>query len=176
ASWSASSGTTGGKVHDCPINEVARVTIKNAGGELNLVKKGEEWTVEERAGYPAAFEQVSDLIRKLWELKTVQEVKVGPSQFPRLELVEPGKEGAAGTVVELKDKDGKKLAALLLGKKFLKKSEGMPGESEGFPAGRYVVPLGGKRVSLVSETLESVATKPESWLKRDFVSIENPKS
>jgi hypothetical protein len=176
ASWNAATGTAGGKVIEFPINDVARVTIKATGGELNLVKQGDEWTVQERAGYSAAFDQVSDLIRKLWELKTVQEVKVGPSQFPRLELVEPGKEGAAGTVVELKDKDGKKLAALLIGKSFLKKSAGMAGDSEGFPAGRYVVPLGRTNVSLVSETLDSVATKPEPWLKRDFFSIENVKS
>lgn len=176
ASWNAKGSVAGGKVLDFPINDVARATIKATGGELNLVKKGEEWTVQERGDYPAAFEQVSDLIRKLWELKTVQDVKVGPSQFARLELVEPGKEGGTGTTVEFKDKDGKTLAALLLGKKFLRKSEGMMGESEGFPAGRYVVPLGGARVSLVSETLDSVATKPEPWLKRDFFKIENVKS
>ena len=176
ASWNSKGGAAGGKVLDFPINDVARVTIKVTDGELNLVKKGDEWTVAERADYPAAFEQVSDLIRKLWELKTVQDVKVGPSQFARLELVEPGKEGGAGTVVEFKDKDGKTLAALLLGKKFLRKSEGMPGESDGFPAGRYVVPVGGAKVSLVSEALDNVATKPDAWLKRDFLKIENVKS
>ena len=176
SAWDASGSSAGAKVLDFPINDVARVTIKATGGELNLVKKGEEWTVQERADYPAAFEQVGDLIRKLWELKTVQEVKAGPSQFPRLELVEPGKDGAAGTVVEFKDKDGKRLAAVLLGKKFMRKGEGMMGADEGFAAGRYVVPLGGSKVSLVSETLDSVVVKPESWLKRDFFKVENAKS
>ena len=174
------SGGTGGKVIEFPINDVAQVTFKTAGSELNLVKKGDGWTVQERADYPASFEQVSDLIRKLWELKTVQEVKVGPSQFPRLDLVEPGKEGGVGTIAELKDKDGKPLAALLLGKKYMKKGDGMgmgmPGESPGFPAGRYVTPLGSTKVSLVSDTLDDVDSKPEKWLKRDFFKIENPKS
>ena len=105
AAWDASGSSAGAKVLDFPINDVARVTIKATGGELNLVKKGEEWTVQERADYPASFDQVSDMIRKLWELKTVQETKVGPSQFPRLDLVEPGKEGGVGTLAELKDKD-----------------------------------------------------------------------
>ncbi len=176
ASWSPTKSPSGGKVLDFPINDVARVTIKSAEGELNLVKKDDEWTVQERADYPAAFEQVSDLIRKLWELKTVQEVKVGPSQFARLELVEPGKEGTTGTVMELKGKDGKNLAALLIGKTYQRKGDGMPGESGGFPAGRYVVPVGSPKVSLVSETLESVAAKPEQWLKRDFFKIDNVKS
>lgn len=176
AAWSGSGGAAGGKVLDFPINDVARIAIKSASGELHLVKKGDEWTVQERADYPAAFEQVRDLIRKLWELKAVQEVKVGPSQFARLELIEAGKDGGAGTVAELQDKDGKKLAALLLGKKYLKKGEGMPDEGEGFPAGRYVVPAGSTKVSLVSETLDGVATKPEAWLKPDFFKIENVKS
>ena len=173
------SGGAGGKVLDFPINEVARVTFKSAGSELNLVKKGDDWTVQERADYPAAYEQVSDMVRKLWELKTVQDVKVGPSQFQRLDLVEPGKEGGVGTLAELKDKDGKPLSALLLGKKYLKKSDGMGmggGESPGFPAGRYVVPLGATNVSLVSDTLDDVDSKPEKWLKKDFFKIENPKS
>ncbi len=171
----------GGKVLDFPINDVARVTVKATGAELNIVKKGDDWTVQERADYPAPYEQVSDLIRKLWELKTVQDMgKVGPSQFPRFELVEPGKEGGTGTVVELKDKDGKSLTALLLGKKFMKKSDGMgmgmPGEMPGFPAGRYVAPVGSTKVSLVTDTLENIEPKADRWLKKDFFKIENPKS
>lgn len=170
----------GTKVLDFPVNDVARLTVKGSGAELNLVKKGDAWTVQERADYPAAYEQVSDMIRKLWELKTVQDVKVGPSQFSRLDLVEPGKDGGAGTIAELKDKDGKTLSSLLIGKKYLKKSDGMsmgmPGEMSGFPAGRYVAPLGSTKVSLVSDTLEDVDTKAERWLKRDFFKIELPKS
>ena len=176
AAWNAGGGTAGGKVLDFPINDVARIAIKSPSGELHLVRKGDEWTVQERADYPADFGQVSDLIRKLWELKTVQEVKVGPSQFARLELTEPGKDGGVGTVAELQDKDGKKLAALLLGKKHMRKMEGMPDEGQGMPAGRYVVPPGGAKVALVSEPLDSVATKPEPWLRRDFFKIENVKS
>ena len=178
STWNASGTAAGAKVLDFPINDVARVAIKSSTGGLHLVRKGDAWTVQERADYPADFGKVSDLIRKLWDLKTVQEVKVGPSQLARLELVEPGKEGAAGAVVELQDKDGKKLTALLVGKSHLRKSEGlgMMGESGGLPAGRYVTPVGGTRVSLVSDTLDTVTVQPEPWLQRDFFRIENVKS
>jgi hypothetical protein len=117
---------------------------------------------------------VSGLIRKLWELKTVQEVKVGASQLPRLELDEK-----SATVVTFQDKDDKPLSALVVGKKHLRKGEGgdqFGGPSDGFPAGRYVKPAAGARVSLVSETLDEVDPKPERWLAKDFIKIDGPKS
>ena len=152
--------------------------MKATGGELNLVKQDDVWTVGERANYPANYEQVGGLIRKIWDMKTVQEVKVGASQFARLELVEPGKGEGAGTLVEFKDKDGKTLGSLILGKKHMKKGEEDPmmaqfGGGGGMAAGRYVVKAGDKKVSLVSETLDEVNAKPESWLNHDFFRVEN---
>lgn len=177
SSWSETGAGAGGKVVNLAINDVARVTIKAPDGELNLVKKDDLWTVQERADYPAAFDKVSDLLRKVWDLKTVQEVKVGPSQLPRLELVEPGKGDNAGTLVEFKDKDGKRLEALLLGKKFLKKSDPSMGDMPGFPAGRYLMPVADKaKVSLVSESFDETEPKPAQWLKKDFIKIESPKA
>ncbi|HZJ17460.1 MAG TPA: DUF4340 domain-containing protein [Chthoniobacteraceae bacterium] len=179
ASWSESTAGSGKKVLEFPVNDVARVTVKSPSSEINLVKKDDTWTVQERADYPASFEQVSDLIRKLWELKSVQVQKVGASQFSRLDLVEPGKEGATGTVIELKDKDSKTLTALLLGKKQMRKQEGMGamGDMGGFPVGRYVVPVGATdKVSVVSDSFDEIEGKPERWLKKDFVKIENTKS
>ena len=177
SSWSETGAGAGGKVVNLPLNDVARVTVKSSDGELNLVKKDDTWTVQERGDYPAAYEKVSDLLRKVWDLKTVQEVKVGPSQFPRLELVEPGKGASSGTLVEFKDKDGKRLEALLLGKKFLKKGDSPMGDMGGFPAGRYVMPMADKaKVSLVSESFEETSPKPEQWLKKDFIKIESPKA
>ena len=175
ASWSATGGG-GGKVIEFPINDVARLVVKNSTGELNLVKKADVWTVQERADYPASFEQVSDLLRKLWELKIVQEVKAGASQLPRLELVEPGKGDKSGTLVEFKDKDGKILTAVLLGKKHMRASEGGPMDFGGFATGRYVKPLAGAKISLVSEAFENAEPKPGRWLSKDFLKIENVKS
>lgn len=177
SAWSATGGG-GGKVIEFPINDVARLKIKGSAGEVNLVKKGDLWTVQERADYPANFEQVSGLLRKLWELKTVQEVKVGASQMARLELEEPGKGDKAGTVVEFIGADGKALGGLLLGKKHVRKSEGGGGPMDfgGFPTGRYVKPVSGAKVSLVSEPFDDVEPKPERWLAKDFVKIDGPKS
>jgi hypothetical protein len=177
SSWSDSARGPSGKIVDFPINDVTLLTIKNPGGEVNVVRKDDDWVIRERGDYPANYEQVGGLLRKLWDLKPVQQVKVGASQLPRLELVEPGKGEPGGTVIELKGKDGNGLGGFLLGKPYLKKADGGAPEMPGFPAGRYVMPVGSiNKVSLVSETFEDVEAKPERWLRRDFIKIENPKS
>lgn len=179
AAWSETS-RTGLKVLEFPINDVARLTIKSAASELNLVKKDDLWTVQERANYPANFEQVSSMLRKLWDLKTVQEVKIGPSQFAKLDLVEPGKGDNAGTLVQFLNADGKEIGSLLLGKKHLRKSDapdmGFGGAPEGFPAGRYLKAGSSPKVSLVAETLDDIDPTPTRWVATDFISVEGAKA
>ncbi|MBS0659883.1 MAG: DUF4340 domain-containing protein [Verrucomicrobia bacterium] len=179
SAWSETSASTpGAKVISLPINDVAKVTLRTSAGELNLNRKDDGWTVAERADFPANFETVSTLLRKINDLKTVQEVKAGPSQLPRLELVEPAAGASnAGTLLEMKDTGGKTLGALLLGKKYLKKSEGAPADAPGYPAGRYVMPVGkGNQISLVSDSFEDAEIKPERWLSKEFFRVESPRS
>ncbi len=176
--WSAASRSDT-KVLDFPINEVSRVTIKNVASEISLVKKDDRWTVQERSNYPANFEQVSSLLRKLWEIKPVQEIKIGASQLARLELIEPGKGDNSGTVVQFLAADGKELAALLVGKKHMRKTEGamdFGGGSDGFPAGRYLKSTHSDKVVLVSETLDEIDTAPTRWISTEFINVEGPKS
>ena len=90
SSWSESGTGAGAKVLEFPINDVTHVFVKSDSGELNLVRSNDEWTVRERADYPANYEQVTGLLRRLWDLKTVQTVKVGPSQFARLTAIARG--------------------------------------------------------------------------------------
>ncbi|MEI6351504.1 MAG: DUF4340 domain-containing protein [Verrucomicrobiota bacterium] len=175
ATWQAGANSSaGGKVlGDFALNDVARVVIKTGDSELALAKKNDTWVVAQRGDYPADFSQVGNLIQDLWQLKTVQEVKIGPSQLSKLELVTPAK-GAAdtGTLVELQGADSKPVATLLLGKRFMKKMDQYPGEG-GFAAGRYVMPVNGSnRVSLVSETLNQADPKPEQWLDKSFFRID----
>ena len=58
ASWSKSATHSDAKLLEFPLNEVTRITIKGAGGELNLAKKEDVWVVQERADYPADFGKV----------------------------------------------------------------------------------------------------------------------
>ncbi len=176
-SWETQPAAGDGKVIEFPLNDVAHITIKDATGEVNLARKADVWVVRERADYPANFEQVSRFLQKVWNLEPVQTLQVGPSQLGRFDLIEPAKDTkTSGTLLELKNKDDKRVAALLVGKQYLKKSNQSFGPGE-VPAGRYVMPKNNvKRVALISDPLSDLVTKPERWLDRDFIKIEKPKS
>lgn len=175
-SYSATSFGKDEKVlKDFPLNDVAHLRVKQGTNEVNLVR-GEKWTVNERWNYPANFTEISEFLRKVWDLKPVQDVEVGPSQFGRLELnTEAGTN--SGTLVEFKDTKGANLKTLVLGKKYMKESPGgMMGMGGGFAAGRYVLVPETKKVWLVNEAFANTETDPQGWLNKDFFKVEKLKS
>jgi hypothetical protein len=178
AAWTSSQASIGQKLlPDLAVNDIAQVTIKQPGAEVNLVK-GDVWTVKERHDYPADFADISDFLRKASDLKAVQSVKVGPSQFGRLELLAPDQGTNAGTLVEFKDKSGKPVTSLLLGKKYVRESQngGQFGGGD-WPVGRYLM-VGGneKSVAVVNDPLTDIEAKPQNWLNKGFFKVEKLKS
>lgn len=169
---------------DFKVADVAQVRLQDAHSEVTLVNKGDRWVVQERGDYPANVQDISSLVVKLLELKVTQAETVGASLLPRVELVAPsnaastsapgGKEGV-GTLIEFKDKAGKVLASLILGKKVLKKDplNPLPNARDGVPAGRYVLVSGAKdKVVVVSDPLSAAEAKPGKWLAQDFFKVE----
>ncbi len=150
--------------HQLKIADVAEVRLQDAKHQVTLVRKEKTWVVQERGGYPASFQEISDLLIKLVELKVTQSEQVGASLCPRLDLAEPGKGGeGTGTAIEFKDAAGKPLARLVLGKKVLKKDpmNPLPSAKDGVPAGRYVRVDGAKdTIVVVSDPLEQGGSRP----------------
>lgn len=152
------------------INDVAQITIKQGAGELNLTRAGELWTVKERGGYAANFNNISELLKKLWDVKVTRAIEAGPSRLPALKLT---KETA--TQVELKDDKGKAIASLTLGMQAAAKGSDDDSPFGGpMPTGRYVMLNGDlKTLVLVADPLQSVETRAEEWLQKDFLKVEN---
>jgi hypothetical protein len=165
-------------IKNFPMNDVEQIAIRQHAGELHLVRKTDTWIVQERGGYPANFDNIRDLLRKVWELKVAQPIKVGASLLPRLELTPPEKGTNAGTLVEFKDKSGKVLNSLVLGKKHMREGRG---DSQfgggGYPDGRFIM-VGNdlQSVAVVSEPFSNVEAKPADWLNKDFFKVEKLKS
>lgn len=171
AAYRASGARIGAKLlPDLKIADVAELRLQDAKQQVTLARQEKGWVVRERGGYPASFQELSDLLIKLVELKVTQSEQVGASLLPRVELAEPGKEGA-GTLIEMKDAAGKPLARLIIGKKVLKKDplNPLPAAKDGVPAGRYVLPPNAKdSVVVVSDPLNAVTASPGRWLSKDF--------
>jgi hypothetical protein len=164
-------------VKNFPINDVERITVKHGTDQMNLTRKDGRWVVPERADYPANFGNVSEFLRKVWDLKVAQPMRITEKQLPRLEL-----NPQAGTVVEFKDKNGKVLNTLVLGKKHMRESpqaaaDPFGGGGGGWPDGRYIM-VGNdvKSVAVVSEPFANVEVKPADWIDKEFFKVEKHKS
>jgi len=180
AAYRASGVNIGGKLlPEFKVADVALVRLQDAKNQTTLVLKDRGWTVEERGGYPADFKAIGDFIVKLLELKVTQSEAVGESLWPRVDLVVPGKGEGGGTLVEFKDKSGKVLASLILGKQVLKKDpmNPLPGAQDGVPAGRYVRMSDAKdNVIVVSDPLNAGDATPGKWLDKTFMKIDRVKT
>ena len=176
AAYRASGAKIGAKLlPGLKIADVAEFRLQDPKHQVTLARKEKTWVVQERGGYPASFQEISDLMIKLVELKVTQSEQVGASLLPRLGLADPGKGEGGGTLVEFRDGSGKVLAGLVLGKKVLKKDpvNPLPAAKDGVPAGRYVLRAGAKdTVVVVSDPLNAAAANPGRWLSKDFFKAE----
>lgn len=155
------------------INDVAQLYVRQASNEVTLVRGADGWSVKERGGYPANFGNISDTVKKFWDLKVTRPVEVGPSRLPALKLTKND-----GTFVEMKSDKGQSIAALTLGLQTTREArdESPLGGGGSFPSGRYVMRGEDiKTVALVSDPL-NVDARPEEWLNKDWFKVEKPKS
>lgn len=153
------------------VNSVAGLRFTQGTNAVNIQKVGDIWAVKERGGYPANFGEIAEFVRKLSDLKIANPITVGASRLPMLELTKE-----AGTLVELLDKDGKTIKSVMLGKKHSRGSgDDSPFGGGGMPDGRYVqVGSGTEGVALVADALANANPKPEDWIAKDFLKVEQP--
>ncbi len=155
----------GGKVMpDFPVNDISKVVVAASTNRVTLERKDGKWGVSERWGYPADFERVSEMLRAVWDLKSVQKVLAGASQLGRLELEAPGEGEGKGTLIEFWKDGAKEPLGLLLGKR--------PENGNG----RFVKSRASENIWLVSESFYRVSGDPLDWMKRDLPEIGAAKS
>ena len=180
STWKSADSRAGQKlIPDLRIHQIAEIGIRDAAGELHLVRGEASWSVRERADFAAETDRVAELLVKLAELKVVQSEALPDAQRARLELVEPkDKAQGAGTLLELKDAKGTSLARLLLGKKVMKSAAAASlSRGEGEATGRYLTQGSDSGTMLVvAEPLAQVESKAEPWLVKDLVRADGAKS
>jgi len=180
SAWKSADSRAGQKlIPNLRIDQIAEIGIRDAAGELHLVRGEASWSVRERAGFAAEPDRVAELLVKLAELKVVQSEALPEEQRARLELVEPkDKAQGAGTLLELKDPKGATLARLLLGKKIMKSAAvASPSRGQSEATGRYLTKgSDAGTILVVAEPLAQVESKAEPWLVKDLVRADGAKS
>ena len=164
--------------------EVARIIIREPRATIMLEKKSDRWVINERGGFPADLDKVTELVVKAIELKTGQAEGIGEKDRARMQLVAPpaatpaapaSAEGTATSVV-FAGADGKTLAELWLGKKYFKSApDGDATKALG--DGRFVMlPFDQTRVVVVADPMKQASANAGDWIAREGVVIENIKS
>ncbi len=152
------------------VNKAVTLEIITKDGSVNLKKGPEYWEVETRYGYPADFSKITKFVKKLKNMKIGRWFKAGDDVLSRLALYDPGKKDAKddqkGTRIILKDKDGKILADLILGK--------ARESSAGF-GGHYIIKNGDSVIYLVDKDFKFMDKEAPDWLKKELLKVNSGK-
>jgi hypothetical protein len=152
---------------DFDLNTVSEVLIKTNRESLLIKKEADTWFIQGETPQAADLGAIGQLVQRLKNLKPIEEITAGPGQFAGFELLEPDGVGqGAGTLVELKDKDSRRIGAIILGKQ----SFARPDPKSPFPPspnGRFIVPAGSSGpVGVVDQGFDSISPKIETWVER----------
>ena len=162
-------------------SKVKTVVITDKDGSVTLSQKDEKWSVAERDGFVANFEDIKELVTSSVTLKSLRQIRASKSQHGRFELVDPSVEKEnSGLKIEFKGADGAELKTILLGKK----TGGQSGANAGSPFGasenqRFVFADGKINVIEIdfSSPLNDIGADASEWLLKDeFIKIEKIKS
>src|SRR5688572_14950375 len=73
SSYRASGAKIGAKLlPGLKIADVSEIRLQDAKQQATLTRREQGWVVQERGGYPASVQEISDLLIKLVELKVTQ--------------------------------------------------------------------------------------------------------
>jgi len=161
-------------VPDLDVNAVKTVKIQDKDQTVTLKQGAEQWIVEERNGYGVDFGKISQSLMELRETKIAGKQLLGKGAWAGENVLEPAdgvKEGV-GTLVKLLDEKGGDVATLILGGDV--KVSGGNSPQMGAPAQRLVrIPKDEDSLWMVGTTLGSFQAKPEEWLDKAFIVVQD---
>lgn len=149
-------------LHDDP-QAVARITIAATGQETVLERAGDDWVVANRNGYPAATQEVRDLVIGLLDMRLIEPKTTRIDRMGRLDLQSLDTEGSAARRVRLEDAEGEVLVDVLVGK-------GRNRLTGTEPAGTYIRQPGEAQAWLTSGRVEP-SSQPGDWLAREIIGV-----
>jgi hypothetical protein len=96
--------------------DIARIEIVSGEGTITIEKRGDEWVLPAKGGYPASLARIRDLVSTMAGMTLLERKTADPARYPDLALGDPGQEEGAGKLVRLEDGSGAVLAAAVFGR------------------------------------------------------------
>ncbi len=157
-----------GEVHGLPLlpslsselNTVTSLSVLkgSATPTVTVHKQGDEWTVAERANYPADVAKLRKLLLSLSDAKILEEKTSDPANYSIIGVEDPTKPGATGAQIELIAKGGKQ--DVIVGK---------PAEQGSFVRGA------GEKSSYIVEPAISFEAEPRYWIDTRLLDLSADK-
>lgn len=145
------------------LGEVAQIRVV-AEGRTTTVRRGERgWVVEELDGFPVDPAKVQALARSLVTTRLLEAKTERPERYARLEVEDPKDDKGKSRRLVLSDKDGREIAAVVIGKT----RYGLFGPGRG---GVYVRRAGEPRAWLADRRIE-VPEEPIGWVDKQIVDL-----
>jgi hypothetical protein len=142
------------------LDSVTSLSVLKGGTtpSVTVHKQGQDWTVAERANYPADVPKLRKLLLALSDTKIREEKTSNPDNYSIIGVEDPTKPGATGAQIELAAKDGKH--GIIVGK------------SE---SGGNFVRRAGESTSYVVEPAISFEAEPRYWIDTRLLDIATDK-
>jgi hypothetical protein len=141
------------------LNSVSALTVrKGAAAPVTVHKQSEQWTVAERADYPADVPKLKKLLLALSDAKIREEKTSNPDSYAVIGVEDPSQPGASGTQIELTAQNGKH--AVIVGKS--------AGEGS-------FIRRAGEKTSYIVEPAISVEAEPRYWIDTRLLDIPTDK-
>lgn len=142
------------------INEVSGLTLENADGKVTLARTDGKWGLVERHNYPVDLELVSECLRGLALMETIEKKTQKPEFYSKLGVAGVG-EGSTSTLITLTN-ESQVVADLIIGEKRAGRTSG----------DEYYVRLNGDAQTwLVSAPLKT-KTDSSVWIDKQIAKIE----
>lgn len=147
------------------VNAVQEVRIESAeGGVLTLSRRGTDWFLKERDGYPVKSGEVNRLAVTASEMTFLAAKTQKPENYVRLGLEDPKAPGSKSIAVQFMGPGGKVLADVVVGTS----RAGLEGQADG---GLYLRFLDSPQTWLAKGEMKP-GREVRDWIKRDLVELE----
>ena len=98
------------------LNDATSIEMVHNAGQMSLVRKDGNWTMNESDGYPAEFKNIQKVLIGLSELVYVEAKTKNPELFEKLDLRDPSIKESRGRHITVLGVDDKPLIDVILGK------------------------------------------------------------